>query len=1041
MTMIARLSAFVETWDPDCERSDAFANLNQFARDYPVLVARLCSLIGADTRTFGKTFYRHLHRMILRYDAEAILELMAEMEPLLVERGSLPSREFWGALCADAAELTRLRQLDGRLRSCWGVTPIVNMRSGVKADRMLGIEAESLVFTHYHTSSDFDVVLKDLQERILAEPHAPLFPFRWLVLGWALLRYDAFHLYNDAGILEPAGGYGARMGIPIDEMRLYRRAGKLLYTYAYGADHRMRKKASAAGRWTFCSECPDPGAFCICDDAGGEQMLATIRAHATATVAHGLSMALIPGARNIAYTAIDFDEIEAVPSRAVGEGALRVGHFPNHPHFKGTHYLERAVAQLRAEGVDIELVLLSGLQQTEVIEVMKGLDVLVDQLLSGAFGLTAIEGMALELPVIAYLHDNVALADLANCPVIEANPETIEAVLRRLALKRGELIAAGRQARVYVARNYSVPALAVQLAELYRDTAGLAPALSRRVQRHAVDAESEIAGWSRAKRRQGRLWMTPHLAKAGARMASFLVRKSFEQITEVVKPKLIAFEEWSGLSLKYPLNNVRYIYGLIKEHFFVRPLAAISLQITRFLVATSWYLRTRRHAAGAKVRTLWGTTPILTLPVLARCDELLGLKSDSLVFTTYYISKNFSINLTIPEKFAVKAMRLNNNIHRWFRSVVLYFVMIRYDAVHYFYDRGVMPGHERFGIEDFEIETLSRAGVKIYTYAYGADVRTRESTLALGPVNFCTDCPTPGAFCICDEDKLALSLSRLDNRVTARIAMGDMLTYVPGCRNMHYWPLDLDYLKPGPVNWRKGDRLRIAHAPNHSHFKGTHHLEQALERLKGEGYDVEMIKISGVPNTVVLDMFRTVDLVADQFIGGFHGYTALEAMALGRPVLCFLRAPDMTIAPDECPIVNTPPHLVYEVLKAILDGQIDLADLGRRSRLFIERHYSLAAVAARLGHLYLETSAWPQATLDKIAARVSALEATLPAPILAEPPVAWKRVHEIPGPNPASKRGAFDAPAPDRRQAAASGEASAAKHPAAKHPAAMHPAG
>ena len=1129
MTLIARLSAFVETWDPDCERSDAFANLNQFARDYPVLVARLCSLIGADTRTFGKTFYRHLHRMILRYDAEAILELMAEMEPLLVERGSLPSREFWGALCADAAELTRLRQLDGRLRSCWGVTPIVNMRSGVKADRMLGIEAESLVFTHYHTSSDFDVVLKDLQERILAEPHAPLFPFRWLVLGWALLRYDAFHLYNDAGILEPAGGYGARMGIPIDEMRLYRRAGKLLYTYAYGADHRMRKKASAAGRWTFCSECPDPGAFCICDDAGGEQMLATIRAHATATVAHGLSMALIPGARNIAYTAIDFDEIEAVPSRAVGEGALRVGHFPNHPHFKGTHYLERAVAQLRAEGVDIELVLLSGLQQTEVIEVMKGLDVLVDQLLSGAFGLTAIEGMALELPVIAYLHDNVALADLANCPVIEANPETIEAVLRRLALKRGELIAAGRQARVYVARNYSVPALAVQLAELYRDTAGLAPALSRRVQRHAVDAESEIAGWSRAKRRQGRLWMTPHLAKAGARMASFLVRKSFEQITEVVKPKLIAFEEWSGLSLKYPLNIVRYIYGiasflvrksleqltefvkpkliafeewsglslkyplnnvryiysiasflvrkslgqltevvkpkliafeewsglslkyplnnvrciygLTKKHFIVQPLAALSLHVTRFLVATSWYLRTRRHARGAKVRTLWGTTPILTLPVLARCDKLLGLGSDSLVFTTYHITKNFSINLTIPEKFAVKAMRLNNNIHRWFRSVVLYFVMIRYDAVHYFYDRGVMPGHERFGIEDFEIETLSRAGVKIYTYAYGADVRTRESTLALGPVNFCTDCPTPGAFCICDEDKLALSLSRLDNRVTARIAMGDMLTYVPGCRNMHYWPLDLDHLKPGPVNWRKGDRLRIAHAPNHSHFKGTHHLEQALERLKGEGYDVEMIKISGVPNTVVLDMFRTVDLVADQFIGGFHGYTALEAMALGRPVLCFLRAPDMTIAPDECPIVNTPPHLVYEVLKAILDGQIDLADLGRRSRLFIERHYSLAAVAARLGHLYLETSAWPQATLDKIAARVSALEATLPAPILAEPPVAWKRVHEIPGPNPASKRGAFDAPAPDSRQAAASGEASAAKHPAAKHPAAMHPAG
>src|SRR5262249_49188095 len=44
-------------------------------------------------------------------------------------------------------------------------------------------------------------------------------------------------------------------------------------------------------------------------------------------------------------------------------------------------------------------------------------------------------------------------------------------------------------------------------------------------------------------------------------------------------------------------------------------------------------------------RTLWGVTPIVTLPLLARCDRLLGLKSDSVVFTTYYIANKFDINL------------------------------------------------------------------------------------------------------------------------------------------------------------------------------------------------------------------------------------------------------------------------------------------------------------------------------------------------------------------------------------------------------------
>ena len=36
---------------------------------------------------------------------------------------------------------------------------------------------------------------------------------------------------------------------------------------------------------------------------------------------------------------------------------------------------------------------------------------------------------------------------------------------------------------------------------------------------------------------------------------------------------------------------------------------------------------------------MWGVTPILTLPLLARCDRLLGLRSESLVFTTYYTTK------------------------------------------------------------------------------------------------------------------------------------------------------------------------------------------------------------------------------------------------------------------------------------------------------------------------------------------------------------------------------------------------------------------
>jgi hypothetical protein len=209
--------------------------------------------------------------------------------------------------------------------------------------------------------------------------------------------------------------------------------------------------------------------------------------------------------------------------------------------------------------------------------------------------------------------------------------------------------------------------------------------------------------------------------------------------------------------------------------------------------------------------------------------------------------------------------------------------------------------------------------------------------------------------------------------------MGDMLAYVPNAENLHFWPLDLrklEYAEPRP---RSGGPLRVAHAPNHPHFKGTHYLEEAVERLQREGVAIELVRIQGVPNSEVLRLFREVDLVAEQFIGGFHGYTALEAMAVGRPVISYLRGPEMMIDPASCPILNADPRALYQVLKDCALGLHDLPELGRRGRIYVERYYSEEAVAARLGRLYLRSPSLPARWKERIEARVVVLEAGLPA--------------------------------------------------------------
>jgi hypothetical protein len=335
---------------------------------------------------------------------------------------------------------------------------------------------------------------------------------------------------------------------------------------------------------------------------------------------------------------------------------------------------------------------------------------------------------------------------------------------------------------------------------------------------------------------------------------------------------------------------------------------------------------------------------------------------------------------------------------RWsvsFHALLLQLSLARYDIFHMFCDRGLLPPTRRIEINPHELQTIRRYGRRLYTYTYGADVRTRAATLALGRYNVCAECPEPGRFCVCDDLEGDGNIAHIRKYATAMVAMGDMAAYVPGSHNLSYWPIDVARFPEPVTDWRPGRPLRIAHAPNHAHFKGTHYLTSAIDRLQSEGWAIELVRVEGVPNPEVIALFKSCDIVADQFIAGFHGYTAFEAMALGKPVLCYLRDRSTVPDPDNCPIMNVWPDTIYHVLKQCLRGEFDLVQLGRRSRAYVAHYHSLEAVAARLGRLYLETASFPQRINRRLTRRIAELETTLPPLILGPPPIAWDDVLQV----------------------------------------------
>lgn len=135
-------------------------------------------------------------------------------------------------------------------------------------------------------------------------------------------------------------------------------------------------------------------------------------------------------------------------------GLVKIIHTPNHRGFKGTEYLLHAIDELRSEGLKTELILLEGVLNEKVREVMQEADILAEQFIFSGYGLSAIEGMASGLPVLANLeHESYTkifrrYGFLNECPILSTPPELIKEHLKILVTNpalRKELGQAGRK--------------------------------------------------------------------------------------------------------------------------------------------------------------------------------------------------------------------------------------------------------------------------------------------------------------------------------------------------------------------------------------------------------------------------------------------------------------------------------------------------------------------------------------------------------------------------------------------------------------------
>ena len=394
----------------------------------------------------------------------------------------------------------------------------------------------------------------------------------------------------------------------------------------------------------------------------------------------------------------------------------------------------------------------------------------------------------------------------------------------------------------------------------------------------------------------------------------------------------------------------------------LRVSTALSLQAAVLLaLPVAWVLRALFPVLGGQRVSYWTGTPILTLGRKAASERRLGVRAVALVRYSYRISTDFDVDLTrLCHGYRILLYPLT-----WLAFMAM---LASAKRIHTFADAGLLPAAHRRRVATAELLAYRLLRIRHFVWTYGADVRTRTETLALGEPNCCTDCTQVRVACICDSDLGQGNLARLRANGARIFSMGDMAEYAPGCRNdLFFWPIDVDTANPTTIGATDttpghGTPLRVVHAANHRQFKGTIYLEQAIAGLQQEGVPIELTLVEGMPNHQALEVYRSADVIFDQCMIGFHGYLALEAMALAKPVMCFIRKPDeYLIAPHECPIINTSVLTLRDDLRTLAkpSGRATLAELGRRGRHYVGTHYSYEAFAHRLARAYAELGVTP----------------------------------------------------------------------------------
>lgn len=347
---------------------------------------------------------------------------------------------------------------------------------------------------------------------------------------------------------------------------------------------------------------------------------------------------------------------------------------------------------------------------------------------------------------------------------------------------------------------------------------------------------------------------------------------------------------------------------------------------------------------------------------LARAERALGLESVAVAFDQTVFAYDTDEVLFAPsDRLLQRESKRLRLLRRALRD---------FDVIHFNFGRTMMPvppdeppptwRSRAFAmyarlLELRDLPLLKRAGKAIVVTYQGDDARQGDFSRAHFDISIASHAE-PGYYTATGDAHRRRRIGVVDRYADAIFALNpDLLRVLPPRAEF------LPYTSIDPAVWRPvppapGPPL-VLHAPTHREGKGTRFVLEAVDRLRREGVEFEFELVEGLPRAEARRAYERAHLLVDQVLAGWYGGVAVELMALGKPVIAYIRGDDLDRIPremrEELPVVDASPDTVADVLRRLLTVDRErLSELGERSRAFVERWHDPLAVAARTRETY-----------------------------------------------------------------------------------------